>query len=61
MSSLIKGFEKLSEKDKLATILCPKTIETAICVSKYLGIISDTRKKIDQGLSDDMLGIYAKH
>ena len=54
MSSLIKGFEKLSEKDKLATILCPKTIETAICVSKYLGIISDTRKKIDLVLSDDM-------
>ena len=61
MSSLIPDFDTLSDRDKLATILCPKNNETAICASKFLGIISETRKKIDMGLSDDMLGRYTKH
>ena len=51
----------MNNQRKLATILCTKTNETAVCVSKYLGIISDTIKKIDLGLYDDMLGIYTKH
>ena len=61
MSSLIPGFENLSDENKLATILCPKSTETATCVSKFLGIISETRRKIDMGLSDEMLGRYTKH
>ena len=61
MSSLNPNFQNLSPTDKLSTILCPKNYESAICVSKYLGIISETRKKLDNGLSEDMLGCYTKH
>ena len=61
MSSLNPNFQYLSPENKLATILCPKNSEIAICVSKYLGILSETRKKLDLGLSDDMLGRYTKH
>ena len=61
MCSLIPNFQNLSTEHKLATILCPKNADIAKCVSKYLGIISETRKKLDLGLSDDMLGRYTKH
>ena len=61
MASLNPKFQHLSPENKLATILCPKNSEIAVCVSKYLGIISETRKKLDMGLSDDMLGSYTKH
>ena len=46
MSSLDPNFEFLTPEKKLATLLCPKNSEITICVSKYLGIISETRKKI---------------
>ena len=45
----------------LQTIICPKTSEIAKCVSKYFGIIFDTRQKLDMRLSDDMLGSYTKN
>ena len=61
MSALCTGFESMSAENKLATVLCPKNTEMAICVSKFLGIISETRNKLDLGLSDDMLGRYTKH
>ena len=61
MSSLIPYFENMCPQNQLSTILCPKNNEIAICASKFLGIISDTRKKIDLGLSEDMLGSYTKH
>ena len=41
-------------------MLCPANADIALCVSKYLGIISDTRTKLDQGLSIDMLNTYCK-
>ena len=50
----------MSLDHKLLTILCPATTEIAVCVSKYLEIISKTRIKLDQGLSDQMLSIYCK-
>ena len=51
---------QLSQTDQLLTILCPSTPEIALCVSKYLGIISETRNKLDKGLSIDMLNSYCK-
>ena len=60
MSSHIPNFFLLSEEDKLSTILCPHTSEIALCVSKYLGILSETRNKLDKGLSFDMLTTYCK-
>ena len=60
MSSLMPNFNQLSSDEKLLSILCPATADIALCVSKYLGIISDTRKKLDQGLSSDMLEYYCK-
>ena len=61
MSSLLSDFENMSVENKLLTILCPKNSEIAICVSKYIGIIIETRKKLDMGVSDDMLGSNTKH
>ena len=45
---------------KLLSILCPVNTEIAMCVSKYLKIITETRVKLDQGLSDTMLKQYCK-
>ena len=61
MSSMLPHFLSMSAQNKLQTILCPKNSEIAKCVSKYLGIIFDTRQKLDMGLSDDMLSSYTKH
>ena len=60
MNSLIPNFEQLSPEHKLLTILCPVNADTALCVSKYLKIISETRIKLDQGLSNTMLKYYCK-
>ena len=60
LSSLIPNFLQLSQDQKLLAILCPATADIALCVSKYLGIISDTRSKLDKGLSNDMLTNYCK-
>ena len=60
ISTLIPNFSLLNNDEKLLVILCPANAEIALCVSKYLGIICNTRSKLDEGLSTDMLEIYAK-
>ena len=60
ISALIPSFSQLSQQNQLLVLLCPATEEIALCVSKFLGIITDTRNKLDQGLSTDMLNIYCK-
>ena len=60
ITSLIPNFEQMSPEHKLLTILCPSNAKIALCVSKYLKIISETRTKLDQGLSDTMLMDYCK-
>ena len=60
MSSIIPHFPQLCKENKLLTILCPSNTHIAICVSKYLGILSETRSKIDKGLSKNMLMTYCK-
>ena len=60
ISSLMPNFDHMTFDDKLLAILCPANADIALCVSKYLGIISDTRTKLDQGLSIDMLHTYCK-
>ena len=60
ISSLLPNFQQMALDDKLLAILCPKNADIALCASKYLGIISDTRTKLDQGLSTDMLKTYCK-
>ena len=61
ITSILPNFEQLNTDHKLSTILCPPGTEMAVCVSKYLKIITETRKKIDQGLSDTMLENYCKY
>ena len=58
ISALIANFHQLSEDQKLAVILCPANVEIALCVSKYLGIICNTRTKIDEGLAIDIIELY---
>ena len=60
ISSLIPNFSKLTPEDQLVTVLCPSSTIIAKTVSKYLGIIFETRKKLDKGLSSEMLKTYCK-
>ena len=61
ISSLCPNFDALTESQKLKTILCPATATMAKCVSKFLGILSNTRKEIDLGFGPENLVIYRKH
>ena len=60
ISSLLPNFQEMSLNNKLLAILCPANAGIALCVSKYLGIITETRTKLDQGLSSDLLLTYCK-
>ena len=60
IGAFIPNFEQMSLEHKLLTILCPSSVDIAICVSKYLKIIYETRNKLDQGLSSVMLMNYCK-
>ena len=61
ITSFLPDFEQLNPEHKLLTILCPSDTKIAVCVSKFLKIITETRKKLDQGLSDTMLENYCKY
>ena len=61
MNVLYSNFKILSIEEQLKFILCPPTIETAKCVSKFLGIMTKTRSEIDAGLNPNDLNIYIKH
>ena len=61
MSALVPHFSNLNENEKLMSILCPSTTEMAKIVSKYLGIMTEVRKNIDNGLSIDSIQSYTKH
>ena len=60
ISSLLPNFHQLSMNNKLISVLCPANADIALCVSKYLGIITETRNKLDNGLSTDMLNRYCE-
>ena len=60
ITSLMPKFVGMSPDHQLLSILCPINSEIALCVSKYLKIITETRIKLDQGLSDSMLMQYCK-
>ena len=61
VSALCPNFPTLSAEQQLITLLCPATPELAKCVSKYLGIISNTRKELDSGLEPQTLNLYVQH
>ena len=44
VAALVPTFLTMTHKQQITTILCPSTADLAKCVSKFLGIISDTRK-----------------
>ena len=54
-------FPAMPVEKQLVALLCPTSAELAKCVSKYLGIISNTRKEIDNGLKRSDLLLYIKH
>ena len=60
MSALVPDFSNMSDRDKLMTILCPATAVVAKTVSKFLGIMSETRKHLENGLLAETLIVYAK-
>ena len=53
-------FDVLTIDEKLRFILCPPTVDVAKCVSKFLGIMTNTRKEIDMGLSPAHLNLYLR-
>ena len=61
VTALLPHFDSMTADQKLHTLLCPATTQLAKCVSKFLGIISDTRKEIDQGLQPEVLKLYVQH
>ena len=61
MNVLYSNLNILSIEKQLKFILCPPTIETAKCVSKFLGIMTKTRSQIDAGLNPNDLNLYIKH
>ena len=61
ISALSPNFTTLTAEKQLITILCPATAEIAKCVSKYLGILSNIRNEIDNGLNPKDLDLYIKH
>ena len=60
ITSLLPNFVEMSPEHRLLSILCPANTEIALCVSKYLKIITEIRVKLDQGLSETMLTHYCK-
>ena len=61
VTALCPAFLSLTAEQQLSTLLCPATTALAKCVSKFLGIISETRKEIDLGLSPQALQVYQRH
>merc|ERR1712240_961935 len=41
MISILPSFEQMSPDHQLLTILCPSNVDIALCVSKYLKIVTD--------------------
>ena len=58
---MVPTFPMLTNEEQLKTLLCPATADLAKCVSKFLGIISDTRKEIDLGMPLKQVQQYIKH
>ena len=61
VSAMCPLFSTHPVEQQLVILLCPPTAELGKCVSKYLGIISNTRKEIDNGLNPEDLLQYIKH
>ena len=61
VSEMCPLFPAMPVEKQLVALLCPTSAELAKCVSKYLGIISNTRKEIDNGLKRSDLLLYIKH
>ena len=49
MATLVPNFLELSEKDKLAVVLCPISAKAAKLLNKFAKILVLARKKIDEG------------
>ena len=61
--ALYPNIDSMTVDDKLRFLLCPPSLDLAKCVSKFLGILSNTRKEIDidMGFSSSDLNLYIKH
>ena len=50
LNTILPNFLNLSDKDKLSTILCPATPTAAKLSNKYIAILFNNRKKLDEGV-----------
>ena len=53
MSSILPGFNEMSELNKLKTILCPKSTAAVKVVNKFIRIMCLARDNISEGLGFD--------
>ena len=61
VTALCPTFLSMTADQQLVTLMCPATTALAKCVSKFLGIISNTRKEIDMGFHPQALQLYQQH
>ena len=50
MSTILKGFSELSIENKTVTLLCPTSVLSAKLVNKYIKILFNIRKQLDEGV-----------
>ena len=50
MSTIVKDFNKLRIENKTATLLCPTSVLAAKLVNKYIKILFNIRKQLDEGV-----------
>ena len=50
MNTIVKGFNELKIENKTATLLCPTAVLSAKLVNKYIKILFNIRKQLDEGV-----------
>ena len=50
MNKVLKGFSELNIENKTATLLCPTSVLSSKLVDKYIKILFNIRKQLDEGV-----------
>ena len=56
MSSLLPNFMSLTSEEKFVQLLCPVTAQAAKLASKFIKIMVESRKKLDDGSTLEDIG-----
>ena len=50
MGTIVKDFNELKIENKTATLLCPTSVVAAKLANKYIKILFNIRKQLDEGM-----------